>query len=170
MHTYQFLVLVLREAFRSSSPSTLEDGAIVFCRINRDTGQLIEHVLPAVVCDAAANRHPNGFQDYAQRDETRREHLGECRSTLGYIRLVPGLPNLGRARIAFNESIGTDRGEASMATTSGHPNRLSRGFGRCAPTRSRHRWMRRSGELILLRNEAVGVVGGFVVLGLLAFC
>ena len=54
---------------------------------------------------------PNGFGDYAQRGETRREHLGELQAYLG-------VQPFGRqdyrtmARIAFNESIGTDRGEA----------------------------------------------------------
>jgi hypothetical protein len=50
-------------------------------------------------------------RDYAQRGETRREHLGELQAYLG-------VQPFGRqdyrtmARIAFNESIGTDRGEA----------------------------------------------------------
>jgi Domain of unknown function (DUF4158) len=53
----------------------------------------------------------NDFGDYAQRGETRREHLRELQANLG-------VEPFGRqdyrtmARIAFNESIGTDRGEA----------------------------------------------------------
>jgi Tn3 transposase DDE domain/Domain of unknown function (DUF4158) len=53
----------------------------------------------------------NDFGDYAQRGETRREHLRELQAYLG-------VEPFGRqdyrtmARIAFNESIRTDRGEA----------------------------------------------------------
>ena len=55
--------------------------------------------------------NPKSFEDYAQRDETRREHLAELQAYLG-------MRSFGRedyrtmARIAFNESIGTDRGDA----------------------------------------------------------
>ena len=56
--------------------------------------------------------NPKAFEDYAQRDETRREHLAELQAY--YLGMRP----FGRedyrtmARIAFNESIGTDRGDA----------------------------------------------------------
>jgi hypothetical protein len=55
--------------------------------------------------------NPKSFENYAQRDETRREHLAELQAYLG-------MRSFGRedyrimARIAFNESIGTDRGDA----------------------------------------------------------
>ena len=49
--------------------------------------------------------------DYAQRWATRREHLGELQAYLGMKPFGrPDYPSM--ARIAFNESIGTDRGEA----------------------------------------------------------
>src|SRR6476660_1399213 len=53
----------------------------------------------------------NDFVDYAQRWATRREHLGELQAYLGMKPFGrPDYPSM--ARIAFNESIGTDRGEA----------------------------------------------------------
>jgi hypothetical protein len=61
----------------------------------------------------------NDFGDYAQRGETRREHLGELQAYLG-------VQPFGRqdyrtmARIAFNESIGTDRGEAIAGAMVAH--------------------------------------------------
>jgi TnpA family transposase len=61
----------------------------------------------------------NDFGDYAQREETRREHLRELQAYLG-------VQPFGRqdystmARIAFNESIGTDRGEAIVGAMVAH--------------------------------------------------
>jgi hypothetical protein len=62
----------------------------------------------------------NDFGDYArQRWATRREHLGELQAYLG---LQPfGRPDYRTmARIAFNESIGTDRGKAIVGTMVAH--------------------------------------------------
>ena len=59
--------------------------------------------------------NPKSFENYAQRDETRREHLAELQAYLG-------MRSFGRedyrimARIAFYESIGTDRGDAIVGT------------------------------------------------------
>ena len=62
---------------------------------------------------------PNDFVDYAQRGETRREHLGELQA---YLWVQPfGRQNYRiMARIAFNESIGTDRGEAIVGAMVTH--------------------------------------------------
>ena len=62
---------------------------------------------------------PNDFVDYAQRGETRREHLGELQAYLG---VQPfGRQNYRTmARIAFNESIGTDRGEVIVGAMVTH--------------------------------------------------
>ena len=62
----------------------------------------------------------NDFGDYArQRWATRREHRGELQAYLG---LQPfGRPDYRTmARIAFNESIGTDRGEAIVGAMVAH--------------------------------------------------
>ena len=55
--------------------------------------------------------NPKSFEDYAQRDETRREHLAELQAYLG-MRPFSREDYRTMARIAFNESIGTDRGDA----------------------------------------------------------
>ena len=51
------------------------------------------------------------FGNYAQRDETRREHLAELQVYLG-VRPFGRQDYRTMARIASNESIGTDRGDA----------------------------------------------------------
>jgi hypothetical protein len=67
------------------------------------------HLLAFIADQVRIN--PKSFENYAQRDETRREHLAELQAYLG-------MRSFGRqdyrimARIAFNESIGTDRGDA----------------------------------------------------------
>src|ERR1700675_2587441 len=50
--------------------------------------------------------NPKSFEDYAQRDETRCEHLAKLQAYLGRENYRT------MARIAFNESIDTDRGDA----------------------------------------------------------
>ena len=62
---------------------------------------------------------PNDFVDYAERGETRREHLAELQAYLG---VQPfGRQNYRTmAPIAFNESIGTDCGEAIVGAMVTH--------------------------------------------------
>ena len=55
--------------------------------------------------------NPKAFADYAQRDETRREHLAELQAYLG-VRPFGRQDYRTMAQIASNESIGTDRGDA----------------------------------------------------------
>src|SRR3984957_6080871 len=55
--------------------------------------------------------NPKAFGDYAQRGETRREHLAELQAYLG-VRPFGREDYRTMVRIAFNESIGTDRGDA----------------------------------------------------------
>jgi TnpA family transposase len=59
------------------------------------------------------------FRDYAQRGETRREHLGELQVYLG-VQPFDRQDYRTMARIAFNESIGTDRGEAIVGAMVTH--------------------------------------------------
>ena len=55
--------------------------------------------------------NPKAFGEYAQRDETRREHLAELQAYLG-VRSFARQDHRTMARIALSESIGTDRGDA----------------------------------------------------------
>ena len=88
---------------------------------------------------------PNDFVHYAQRGETRREHLGELQTYLG---VQPfGHQNYRTmARIAFNESIGTDRGEAIVGAMVTHLRQYSillpsgrRSLKNCSAARARAR-------------------------------
>ena len=51
------------------------------------------------------------FQDYAKREETRWEHMGEIQAYLD-IRPYKGSDDAHVCAIAFNEAEGTDQGEA----------------------------------------------------------
>jgi TnpA family transposase len=76
------------------------------------------HLLAFVADQLRIN--PKAFEDYAQRDETRREHLAELQAYLGM-------------RPFSREDYRTMAGNTLvlMATTSGRPNRSRMGFGRC---------------------------------------
>lgn len=57
---------------------------------------------------------PEAFAEYAQRDETRREHLGELQDYLG-VRPFARSDYRPTAKVAFHEATGTDRGDAIVA-------------------------------------------------------
>src|SRR6202023_368008 len=75
------------------------------------------HLLAFVADQLRIN--PKSFEDYAQRDETRREHLAELQAYLG-MRPFGREDYQTMARIAFNESIGTDRGDAIVGAMAVH--------------------------------------------------
>ena len=54
------------------------------------------------------------FQDYAKRAQTRREHLGELQTYLN-LRLARREDARGFFKVALEEAIGTDRGDAIVA-------------------------------------------------------
>jgi hypothetical protein len=68
-----------------------------------------EHLIAFIADQLRIN--PKAFEQYAQRDETRREHLAELQAYLG-VRPFGREDYRTMTRIAFNESIGTDRGDA----------------------------------------------------------
>jgi Domain of unknown function (DUF4158) len=62
---------------------------------------------------------PSAFEEYARRDETRREHVGELQD---YLRVRPFQRQDYRAvaKAALDEAIGSDRGDAIVAAQIGH--------------------------------------------------
>ena len=62
---------------------------------------------------------PGAFGDYAQRAETRREHLGELQAYLG-VRPFRREDYRTVAKIALEEATGTDRGDAIVAAMMGY--------------------------------------------------
>ncbi|HLO76488.1 MAG TPA: DUF4158 domain-containing protein [Magnetospirillum sp.] len=59
---------------------------------------------------------PETFAEYAQREETRREHLGELQEHLG-VRPFARSDYRPTAKVAFHEATGTDRGDAIVSGT-----------------------------------------------------
>lgn len=59
---------------------------------------------------------PQTFAEYAQREETRREHLGELQEHLG-VRPFARSDYRPTAKVAFHEATGTDRGDAIVSGT-----------------------------------------------------
>ncbi|KJS39356.1 MAG: transposase [Rhodospirillaceae bacterium BRH_c57] len=57
---------------------------------------------------------PEAFAEYAQREETRREHLGELQDYLG-VRPFVRSDYRSMTKVAVHEATGTDRGEAIVA-------------------------------------------------------
>src|SRR5271165_863299 len=75
------------------------------------------HLLECIADQLRIN--PKAFGDYAQRGETRREHLAELQAYLG-VRPFGRQDYRTMAQIASNESIGTDRGDAIVGAMAVH--------------------------------------------------
>ena len=81
-----------------------------------------EEVLPPDVLAFIASQigsEPKAFAGYAQRDETRWEHLGELQNYLG-VRPFQRQDYRATAKAALDEAIGSDRGDAIVAAQIGH--------------------------------------------------
>jgi TnpA family transposase len=81
-----------------------------------------QEVPPPDMLDFVASQvgsEAKAFAGYAQRDETRWEHLGELQNYLG-VRPFQRHDYRATAKVALDEAIGSDRGEAIVAAQIGH--------------------------------------------------
>ena len=81
-----------------------------------------QEVPPPDMLDFVASQvggEAKAFAGYAQRDETRWEHLGELQNYLG-VRPFQRHDYRSTAKVALDEAIGSDRGEAIVAAQIGH--------------------------------------------------
>jgi len=81
-----------------------------------------EEVPPPKMLDFVASQigsEARAFAGYAQRDETRWEHLGELQNYLG-VRPFQRQDYRATAKVALDEAIGSDRGDAIVAAQIGH--------------------------------------------------